>query len=165
MSADACPCGSGEGFGNCCQPYLLGREVAPTAEALMRSRYTAYHQGDVDYLIATHHPTQRYGGQRAALVQSVATTRWLGLRVLATEAGQTSDARGASQEGERQGVVEFVAYYEDPKPGQVHERSRFVRQKERWFYVDGDALPPLVPKRGDPCWCGSGKKYKACHGR
>lgn len=89
-------------------------------------------------------------------MQSVANTHWLGLRVLATEAGQTTD---------RQGVVEFVAYYEDPMPGQVHERSRFVRQKERWFYVDGDALPPLVPKRSDPCWCGSGKKYKACHGR
>ncbi|MBE9159068.1 YchJ family protein [Nodosilinea sp. LEGE 06152] len=156
MSAEACPCGSGQIFGSCCQPYLLGSVSAPTAEALMRSRYTAYHQGDIDYLIATHHPTQRYGGQRAAIVQSVATTRWLSLRVLATEAGQIAD---------RQGVVEFVAYYEDPKPGQVHERSRFVRQKERWFYVDGDALPPLVPKRSDPCWCGSGKKYKACHGR
>ncbi|MGG6241618.1 YchJ family protein [Nodosilinea sp. AN01ver1] len=156
MPADACPCGSGERFGTCCQPYLLGNGTAPTAETLMRSRYTAYHQGDVDYLIATHHPTQRYGGQRAAIGQSMATTRWLGLRVLATEAGQITD---------RQGVVEFVAYYEDPKPGQVHERSRFVRQKERWFYVDGDALPPLVPKRSEPCWCGSGKKYKVCHGR
>ncbi len=156
MPADSCPCGSGERFGNCCQPYLLGNTAAPTAETLMRSRYTAYHQGDVDYLISTHHSTQRYGGQRAAIVQSMATTRWLGLRVLTTEAGQTTDRRG---------VVEFVAYYEDPKPGQVHERSRFTRQKERWFYVDGDVLPPLVPKRSDPCWCSSGKKYKACHGR
>jgi len=156
VEAADCPCGRGEVYADCCQPYLVGKAAAPTAEALMRSRYTAYHQGHIDYLIATHHPTQRYGGQRAAISQSVANTTWLGLRVLATEAGQVTD---------RQGVVEFVAYYEDPRPGQVHERSRFVRQKERWFYVDGDALPPLVPKRSDPCWCGSGKRYKGCHGQ
>jgi SEC-C motif-containing protein len=135
---------------------VLGEAIVPTAEALMRSRYTAYHQGNIDYLIATHHPTQRYPGQRAAILQSVATTTWLGLRVLATEAGQATDSHG---------VVEFVAYYKDPKLGQVHERSRFTRQKDRWLYVDGDALPPLWPQRGDPCWCGSGKKYKVCHGR
>lgn len=122
----------------------------------MRSRYTAYHQGHIDYLIATHHPTQRYAGQRAAIAQSVATTTWLGLRVMATEAGQVADGKG---------VVEFIAYYADPRPGQVHERSRFVRQKDRWFYVDGDTLLPVEPKRSDPCWCGSGQKYKACHGR
>jgi SEC-C motif domain protein len=122
----------------------------------MRSRYSAFHQRAIDYLIATHHPTQRHSGQRTALAQSMASTRWLGLTVLATAAGQA---------GDRQGVVEFVAYYSDPAPGQVHERSRFVRQKDRWFYVDGDALPPLVPQRNEPCWCGSGKKYKACHGR
>jgi SEC-C motif-containing protein len=62
-------------------------------------------------------------------------------------------------------MVEFVAYYKDPKPGQVHERSRFTRQKGRWLYVDGDTLSPLWPQRGDLCWCGSGKKYKVCHGR
>ncbi|MBD2109177.1 YchJ family protein [Nodosilinea sp. FACHB-13] len=155
-ATERCPCGGEESFGDCCQPYLLGKAEAPTAEALMRSRYTAYHQGDIDYLIATHHPTQRYGGQRAAIGQSVATTTWLGLRVIATEAGQAANSKG---------VVEFIAYYADPRPGQVHERSRFVRQKQRWFYLDGDALPPVEPKRSDPCWCGSGQKYKACHGR
>ena len=122
----------------------------------MRSRYTAYHQGDIDYLIATHHPTQRSAGQRQAIAKSMVHTTWQGLRVLATEAGQP---------GDRRGVVEFVAYYQDPRPGQVHERSRFVRQKDRWFYLDGDALPPLELNRSEPCWCGSGKKYKACHGR
>ncbi|MBE9139355.1 YchJ family protein [Nodosilinea sp. LEGE 07088] len=154
-SEQACPCGSGQPLTQCCQPYLSGRVYAPTAAALMRSRYTAYHQGNIDYLVATHHPTQRFGGQRAAITQSMATTTWLGLRILATEAGQTTDSRG---------TVEFIAYYSDPKPGQVHERSRFVRQRDRWFYVDGDPLPPIIPGRNAPCWCGSGKKYKACHG-
>jgi SEC-C motif domain protein len=153
---DDCPCGGGQTFGACCRPYLVGEAAAETAEQLMRSRYSAYHQGNIDYLIATHHPTQRYAGQRAAILQSTARTTWLGLRVLATQAGQATDS---------QGLVEFVAYYEDPQPGQVHERSRFTRQKDRWLYVDGDGLPPLWPRRSDPCWCGSGKKYKACHGR
>ncbi len=152
---DLCPCGSDRPYADCCQPYLAGTALPPTVEALMRSRYTAYHRGQAEYLITTHHPTQRYPGQRATILQNIATTTWLGLRVLATNAGQTED---------KQGLVEFIAYYADPKPGQVHERSRFVRQKDRWFYIDGDTLPPLWPRRGDPCWCGSGKKYKACHG-
>ncbi|NJL45208.1 MAG: hypothetical protein HC922_04545 [Leptolyngbyaceae cyanobacterium SM2_3_12] len=61
--------------------------------------------------------------------------------------------------------VEFIAYYREASLGQVHERSRFSQQKGRWFYLDGDALPPIFPKPQAPCWCGSGKKYKACHGR
>jgi SEC-C motif domain protein len=151
-----CPCGSDRPYSDCCQLYLRGTALPPTAEALMRSRYTAYHQGNGDYLIATHHPTQRYPGQRATILKTIATTTWLGLLVLATEAGQPADRRGG---------VEFIAYYADPEVGQIHERSRFVRQKDRWFYVDGDTLPRQWPQRGDPCWCGSGKKYKACHGR
>ena len=155
-----CPCGSDRPYTDCCQPYLTGTALAPTAEALMRSRYTAYHQGQADYLIATRHPTQRYPDQKTTILQSIANTIWLGLRVLAIDAGQAED---------KQGLVEFIAYYTDPltapKPAQIHERSRFVRQKDRWFYVDGDPLSPLWPRRGDPCWCGSGKKYKTCHGR
>jgi uncharacterized protein YchJ len=91
---DDCPCGGGQTFGACCRPYLVGEAAAETAEQLMRSRYSAYHQGNIDYLIATHHPTQRYAGQRAAILQSTARTTWLGLRVLATQAGQATDSQG-----------------------------------------------------------------------
>jgi SEC-C motif-containing protein len=150
-----CPCGSGQAFRECCQPYLAGQAHAPTAEALMRSRYTAYYQGQVDYLIATHHPSRRTPDQRTTLAHSVRTTVWVRLSVLATQQGQPQD---------RQGTVEFVAYHSAPQPGQIHERSRFIKPKERWFYLEGDMLPPLLPKRNEPCWCGSGKKYKACHG-
>ncbi len=151
-----CPCGSGQPLATCCAPYLQGDALAPTAEALMRSRYTAYCQGQVEYLIATHHPRQRQLSDRAALSQSVRQTTWLGLTVLATEQGQPEDPVG---------IVEFVALYQARGAvQQLHERSRFQQQKGRWFYVEGDHLPPLAPKRNEPCWCGSGKKFKQCHG-
>ncbi|MEO0825855.1 MAG: YchJ family metal-binding protein, partial [Cyanobacteria bacterium J06642_9] len=62
-------------------------------------------------------------------------------------------------------LAEFVALYQAGEIGQPHERSRFVKQKDRWFYLDGEILPPLAPKRSEPCWCGSGKKFKHCHGK
>lgn len=133
----------------------MGQVTAPTAEVLMRSRYTAYCLGNVDYLVDTHHPTRRAPNERTALADSIRTTTWVKLTVLTTARGQPED---------REGTVEFVAYHSTPAPGQIHEHSRFVRQKDRWLYLDGDLLPPLWPKRNDPCWCGSGKKHKACHG-
>ena len=151
-----CPCGSQSAFANCCEPYLLGTAIAPTAEALMRSRYTAYCRGQVDYLIATHHPSKRRPSDRANLSKSMQNTTWLGLTVLNTERGQPEDDTG---------IVEFVALYRTGEVGQLHERSRFQKQKGRWFYVDGDHLSPLEPKRNAPCWCGSGKKFKLCHGK
>lgn len=154
--SEPCPCGSQQPYDDCCGPYLQGEALAPTAAALMRSRYTAYCRGKVDYLIATHHPTRRTPGERASLTDSVLTTTWLGLTVVATEQGQPQDQTG---------TVEFVAFYQAAELGQIHEKSRFVKQRDRWFYLDGDHLPPLWPKRSDPCWCGSGKKFKQCHGK
>ena len=177
-----CPCGSGKSYGDCCGSYLDGEAIAPTAEALMRSRYTAYAKGHVDYLIATHHPDQRATDERVQLRQTIKSTDWLGLTVVNTRKGSAKD---------KQGVVEFVALYRPktrssmplaitdilkasatsakptsvPESSQLHERSRFVREGDRWLYVDGDQLPPLSPKRNDLCWCRSGKKFKHCHGK
>lgn len=122
----------------------------------MRSRYTAYCLGDIDYLIATHHPAQRSPSERTALNQTIARTTWLGLSILSTDQGQPEDAVG---------IVEFVVTYRAGDVGQRRERSRFKQQKGRWLYVDGEHLPPLLPKRNEPCWCGSGKRFKQCHGR
>ena len=152
----ACPCGSQQPYRRCCEPYLSGQQAAPTAEALMRSRYTAYCLENIDYLMATHHPSQRALSDRTALRQSMQKTTWLGLQILQTEAGQP---------GDKTGIVEFVARFQADQPGQIHERSRFQQQKGRWFYLDGDHLPPVDPKRNDPCWCGSGKKFKQCQGK
>ncbi len=114
----------------------------------MRSRYSAFCTGNIDYLIATHHPTQRGNQERQALAQTIAETEWLSLRVLAATENQ----------------VEFVAFYKTQgKLGQLHERSNFVQHNGQWVYVDGMYLPPIKLERNDPCWCGSGKKLKQCH--
>ncbi len=153
MAPPLCPCGSGQSLANCCQPYLKGVAIAPTPEALMRSRYSAFATQAIDYLIKTHHPSQRSLHDRASLQQSCQTTTWKRLVVL--DSGITD---------EHLGFVEFMAVYQAAEMGQLHERSAFVKESGQWFYLDGEILPPIEPKRGEPCWCGSGKKYKRCHG-
>ena len=158
-----CLCGSGFAYAGCCGPYLMEADVAPTAEALMRSRYVAYCLGNVNYLIATRHPSKRRFDDRINLIKSLKTTVWRSLTVVGVNKGRRQDTRGK---------VEFVAVYSQPASqsvsqpelGQLHERSQFVKENGRWFYLDGELLPPLVPKRNQPCWCGSGQKFKRCHG-
>ncbi len=93
----------------------------------MRSRYSAFVLGDVDYLLATWHPSTR-----PASIDLEPGVRWLGLQV-----------RSHLQQDETHAMVEFVARSRPATPGpaqRLHERSRFVREDGRWFYVDGDLL-------------------------
>ena len=151
-----CPCGSGEAFEACCGPYLSGEAVAPTAETLMRSRFTAYARQAFDYLTESWHSTTRPPELRAG---DEAHVEWTRLEVL---------DRVAGGEGDEEGEVEFIAHYRlDGKPAQIRERSRFVREEGRWYYVDGHEPPrrnPAKVGRNEPCPCGSGKKYKKCCG-
>jgi len=117
----------------------------------MRSRYSAYVLKRSDYLAATWHPSTR----PASLDVSADDTQWQRLEIVATEKGGS---------GDNDGVVEFAAYYQG---GQLHERSRFLKEEGKWLYVDGDILPPVTETkagRNDPCPCGSGKKFKKCCG-
>ena len=155
MSISACYCGSDRPFSDCCDRFLSGKELPETAEELMRSRYSAFCTGNVDYLIETHHPS-KWGSDRAVLAESCKRTEWMGLNVLSTSGGKATD---------KEGYVEFVALYRDRVVGQLRERSRFVREGDRWFYTDGVHSPSSPPNRNEPCWCGSGKKYKRCHGK
>lgn len=155
IESSPCPCGTLQPYTDCCGLYLEGKANAPTAEALMRSRYTAYVKGNIKYLTATHHPSKRRLDEIDQLSQSCQKTTWRGLSVLKVQLGQPTDETG---------TVEFVALYGTTAVSQLHEKSRFVKHKDRWFYLDGDMLPPLTAKRNDPCWCGSGKKFKLCHG-
>ncbi|MDQ4502926.1 YchJ family protein [Sinomonas sp. ASV322] len=117
-----CPCGTGETYGACCGRYHAG-QTAPTAEALMRSRYSAFAVGDRDYLVATWHPSTR-----PAVLELDGRTQWRRLDVVRTEAGGPFDDRG---------VVEFEARYaDDDGRGVLRETSRFVREGGRWFYLD-----------------------------
>lgn len=127
-----CPCGGGA-YGDCCGPILSG-EPAPTAERLMRSRFTAFALGDARHLLDTWHPTT--APPRLDLDDGVV---WEVLQVVRTEAGQPDDRRG---------VVEFRAHWRDTATGErgergdLHEVSRFRRAAGRWFYVDGDVGEP-----------------------
>lgn len=123
-----CPCDSGLAYAECCGQWHAGWAqgvFAPTPEALMRSRYSAYALGLIDHLLATWHPSTSPGELELGPV------KWLGLEVRHAQA--TGDA----------GVVEFVARYRDNgRAGRMHELSRFVRENGCWLYIDGDMVQP-----------------------
>ncbi|HEY2745834.1 MAG TPA: YchJ family metal-binding protein [Polyangia bacterium] len=125
----SCPCGSGRPLDRCCGPLLDGTAAAETAEALMRSRYSAHVLGRIDYIIATHDAESRDAVDRAAVERWARQSEWLGLVIVARERGGRDDDSG---------VVEFKATYR--RRGAIvvhHERSRFRRRDGRWFYRDG----------------------------
>lgn len=160
----ACPCGSGSAYDACCGPCINGARPAETAEALMRSRYTAFTRVDVDYLLATIHSDQREAQDAGALRKWASEAEWLGLEIMHTSGGGAEDQIG---------VVEFIARYRKKGIRQEHhEQAEFVREKDGWVFVDGHApdrgqVVRRSPKTGrnDPCPCNSGKKYKKCCGR
>lgn len=119
----ACPCGSGRDYAVCCGPCHSGTGPAPTPEALMRSRYSAFALGDADYLLRSWHASTR----PASLDLRDDPTRWLGLKILAHSGN------------DREGRVEFVARYKNGgKGGRLHEVSRFIREDGLWYYLDGE---------------------------
>lgn len=121
----ACPCGSGLALAACCGRYLAG-ERAPDAQALMRSRYTAFVMQDEAYLLATWHPSTRPA--HLGLAQEAPRPQWLGLKIMDY---RMQDATHAT--------VEFVARQKIAgRAYRLHEVSRFVLESGRWFYVDGD---------------------------
>lgn len=133
----ACPCGRLQGSGgkakplayaDCCGRFLdhWDTQPAPDAECLMRSRYTAFVCERADYLLATWHPSHR-----PASLDFDAAAQWLGLEV-----------RGHWVKDADHAEVEFVARHRlGGRAVRLHERSRFVREGGRWYYVDGDMLP------------------------
>lgn len=122
---DACPCGHPARYRDCCGRYLERGEPAPTAEALMRSRYSAYVAGDEAYLLATWSPATR---PAALNLGDDTATRWIGLQVKRHEQQDASHA-----------IVEFVARYKiNGRAHRLHEISRFVCEAGRWLYVDGE---------------------------
>lgn len=163
-----CSCGSQQSYADCCEPYILGKRLAPTPETLMRSRYTAYVKCLMPYLRETLVPSARTEFNENDARHWAEKSEWLGLEIL-------------SARGEK---VEFIAKYKsDGKVFEYHEVSRFKKLGERWFFVGGEShlheegeahhhhkpRAPTVretPKvgRNEPCPCGSGKKFKKCCG-
>ena len=124
----ACSCGSGKAFADCCGRLIEGSEPAATAEALMRSRYTAFALGKTSYLLSTWHPSTR----PASLdIDEQPAPKWIGLKVLRHE-----------QQDDSHAIVVFIARYKvNGRAYKMQETSRFVKENGRWFYVDGDTEP------------------------
>jgi len=148
-----CPCGSKIHYWQCCGQFIEQKHFPPTAEALMRSRYSAYSQVKIEYIQQTMlgEALQQFNFAEAKRFAEQAD--WQGLTVLATHLGQESDAIGQ---------VEFIARYQwEGKPAIIHELSEFRKLEGRWYYTTGK--PGLIKReRNEPCFCDSGKKYKKC---
>ena len=123
MTTRSCPCGLPEAYENCCGRFHAGTAAAPTAEALMRSRYSAFVRRDAGYLLRTWHPRTR-----PARLDLDPRMRWTGLEILGTTEGSAFHSTG---------TVTFRASY---RGGSLHERSRFERVDGAWVYVDGEFL-------------------------
>jgi SEC-C motif-containing protein len=159
-----CPCGSGVSLEACCKPFIDGTAKAPTAEALMRSRYCAYALQDIDYLESTLHGAELHDFDKDGTAKWARDSTWLGLEIVRTSAGSLTD---------KEGTVEFKVRYErDGVVQEHHELSLFRKVDGAWLYSGGRGVGPAQFKRGapktgrnDPCPCGSGKKYKKCCGK
>lgn len=130
-SGAACPCGRLDARGRalaydaCCARYLDAGLVAPDAESLMRSRYSAFVLQRADYLLASWHASTR-----PPALDFESGAQWLGLEV---RSRRLLDADHAE--------VEFVARHRVAgRAVRLHERSRFLRESGRWYYLDGVAL-------------------------
>lgn len=120
-----CFCGTNSNYENCCEPFHKGLHSAPTAEALMRSRYTAYILQDSAYLLSTWYKSTR----PKQLDFSQETLHWQKLEILHTKKGNIKDDKGR---------VEFNAFYiQDGQMQVMHEISRFKKVGGKWCYVDG----------------------------
>ncbi|MYM93790.1 YchJ family protein [Duganella vulcania] len=131
----ACPCG-GPSLASCCGPYIAGAAIPPTAEALMRSRYTAYVQRNEPYLMATWHASTR---PAEPIMSKEEKLQWLGLEV---KSALRLRQRKAEDADPTKDTVEFVARFKtNGRAQRLHEISNFVREPAegglRWFYVDG----------------------------
>lgn len=134
----SCPCGTGQTYAVCCKEIHESLPLgsgAETCEQLMRSRYSAYVTGRVDYLVETTHPRSREKGLEEGIKRSMGNTKWLGLSVIRVIQGGPQD---------KVGKVEFIAKLSEQRhsgkviESKIHELSRFSRFEGRWIYVDGD---------------------------
>ncbi len=159
-----CPCGSGSPLIACCKPVIDGTAMAPTAEALMRSRYTAYTLQDINYLASTLDPNELRDFDKDATAKWARDSTWMGLEIVKISAGVS---------GDKDGTVEFKACFkQDGVKQEHHEVSQFRKIDGTWLYCGGKEVGPVqfrrdAPKTGrnEPCPCGSGKKYKKCCGK
>lgn len=157
----SCPCGTNKTYEECCGPFIAGQQLPTTPEALMRSRYTAYTQANVEYIQKTMKEPASNDFDLEDARSWAQDVKWLKLDILETS------------HDDHDGKVEFIAHYSHDKMNYVlHEVSTFRCDDKQWFYIDGQGPEPKAPirvenkiSRNDPCSCGSNKKYKKCCGK
>jgi len=162
MDNSSCLCGSGLNSANCCQRFIAHKDHPTTAEALMRSRFTAYAQKNEAYLLATWDDASTKKPKFIDFSKE-GDVVWTQLDIIQCKKGAINDKKG---------LIEFKAHYTlDGEPYVMHEISRFVFKNGRWFYMDGlvksvsRANQQVNEGKNKPCPCGSGKKYKRCCGK
>src|SRR5689334_23231065 len=140
-----CPCGTNQSYSDCCGAFISGSKSAPTPEALMRSRYTAYSHLNMGYIANTMKSPAADGFDLDATKQWAEKIKWTQLKIINTETILPK------------GTVEFMAHYEiDHQKSILYEVSEFRFEEGRWYYING--FQPKIG-RNDMCPCGSGKKY------
>ena len=154
-----CLCGSEIKYSLCCEPFHKKTTYPLTAEALMRSRFTAYAARNQDYLLETWSSSKRPEKIDFSKEEAV----WTQLEIIKTKKGTQKDNKG---------IVEFKAYYSiEDEDFVMNEISRFIKKADRWLYLDG--LVKSAAKvnqqtnqgKNAPCSCGSRKKFKRCCGK
>jgi SEC-C motif-containing protein len=158
---ETCPCGSGAAFATCCEPIINGTRESETAEELMRARYSAFVTHAIDFIVASTHSYSRKDIDLPFIREWSETSTWRGLEIVDTKQVNANKA-----------FVSFEAQFTQNGEDHLHrEKSLFERENGHWRFVSGEDLKnPTVryemplPGRNDPCPCGSGKKFKKCHG-
>jgi SEC-C motif-containing protein len=124
-----CPCGSNRNFNDCCELIINAKKEAATCQELMRSRYVAFTTANVNYLMRSHHSETRPVKEKQQIKKWAQSVQWMGLTILNAQQGEAADDIG---------YVEFRALYmEDGQMQQIHEKSLFKRENQRWVYVSG----------------------------
>lgn len=151
INSPLCPCGSNLPYAICCLPILNDHHSAKTAEALMRSRYTAFVNKHEQHILASWH--KKYRPEK--LNFDGYPVVWLGLIVHEVREGSENDATG---------TVDFTStYLENGQLSILRETSEFVRENGLWYYLHGEcSIKRQKVERNGPCPCGSGKKFKRC---
>lgn len=128
-----CYCCSGAEFKDCCQPFIDGAAKPATAEALMRSRFSAYAIGAIAYILRSTHPSTERFHNAGAIEKWARSSVWQKLEIVSKSAGEANDKKG---------TVEFKAYFlnENEQPQIHHELSNFEKYLGKWFFVDGKIL-------------------------
>ncbi len=125
-----CYCNSQKPYSECCEPLILNKDFALTAEQLMRSRYTAFVLASINYLMNSHHSTTRPTKERKEILKWAKSVQWMGLNIVSKKAGTEFDTEG---------WVEFKAtYMEHNKIECIHENSYFVKEDGKWYYKSGN---------------------------